>query len=303
MDQNRALSHLQKALEKVVLTEDQKLDRDREEFIAQVNRQEREQKLTDLRIPKHLRPHIPRQPGKFLRLQDEARKAQRAHFSLHKAFPEPLKFLHQHRRNQALSNAIKTLGQRIQTNGKHSLAGTVEINSDLHHVLTDFKQLIIRHQSIPSLFNQEHANLNPDLAKYLSSSISAELSKYHQIFADLNKIYTKLQALSLLQGDTVADGIEQVTHICLALKNLRPPKTDVKPTSEEFRSARGRNQFSRPWRGRRGSGRGRYNRYTRGRGGYQGYQGGYSNQHYQNHQYGSSNRFQGNSYNNNNNRN
>lgn len=287
--QNDRFLEFAKSFSKLTLTEDQLEDKRRQEHIAKVNRQNKELKLKELNVLPSLRIHIPREPGKFLRLNEDARKTKRNLFSLHKAFPDPVKFQHGNK-NPKLSTALKSIGQRLQSNGKHNLAATIEIESDLHRVITRLDGLLLSDSGIPDRLKEAYQAQSPHFLQLLDI-LHGVFIDYRSILESLVPLYDKLDALTYLQGDSLSDGIEQVTNIALALRNLRPPKTNVHPTKDQIKSAlsdRSHNPRG-PWRGR---GR-KYNRKP-GRaypGGYGGFNGdrkhnNYNNSGYQGNPYG-----------------
>mmetsp|Transcript_26166 Transcript_26166/g.42109 ORF Transcript_26166/g.42109 Transcript_26166/m.42109 type:complete len:87 (-) Transcript_26166:77-337(-) len=68
------LKSLAKAIETLHLTPEQIQDKERQAHIQKVNFASTEAKLNEHSIPKSLRIHIPRQPGNWLRLNEETRK-------------------------------------------------------------------------------------------------------------------------------------------------------------------------------------------------------------------------------------
>jgi len=275
------LESVHKTLRKLLLSEEQKLARNRADYIAKVNNQEQVATRQDYKLPSHLEVHIPDGPGKYFKLSDTTRKAYRAKFNLHKTFPEQLNFQQAGIKNKKLGSAIKTFGQRIQTNSKHSLGAALEIGTDLHHTGTDFFNTLTRTKLIPKFIYQAWRSgkfqADQQGIEYICATLHHELKKYENTLEQLKSTSDKLETLAFLLGDSSSDLLEQLKTVCLAIKNLKPPADNTAPTQREFRAAQ-RTSYNpytpNPFRGRgRGRGRG-YRGRLRGRGArpYTGYQ-------------------------------
>mmetsp|Transcript_10992 Transcript_10992/g.21621 ORF Transcript_10992/g.21621 Transcript_10992/m.21621 type:complete len:303 (-) Transcript_10992:459-1367(-) len=272
---NQILQTLATAFNQVALSDkdqDQKL---REKFFDKVNFKETKKSLDELGVPQELRYHIPREPADFKRLSDEARKARRNKFAVYKCFPASVTFRTSNK-NKKLDTAIKTLGQHFQSNVKHNLGASIEIATSLLKIGKEFRKLIQEHSSVPQFFKQalqKGVDFNdPNNIEYIVKRLQHEFGLYRAILKDLHATYDKLEDLVFLQDDAAADGIEQIKHICLAIKNLRAAKDNVLPTREDFRGAQGgyrgrggRYPFNSRGRSRRGRfhDRGRHPRYGR----------------------------------------
>lgn len=253
------LETLATAFNQVALSDKDQEQKLREKYFDKVNFRETKKALDDLAIPKELRFHIPREPADFRRLSDEARKARRNKFSVYKCFPAPATF-RTGNRNKKLDTAIRNLAQHFQSNVKFNLGASIEIATGLLKTGTEFRKLIQEHQTVPLLFTEakeKGVDLNSrQNIEYIVKRLQSEFGLYRKILADLQATYEKLEDLIFLQDDSAADGIEQIKHICLAIRNLKAAKDNLLPTKEDFKEAQG---------GFRGRG-GRYPFFPRGRG-------------------------------------
>jgi len=297
MDQNgiKALNELAKALSRQALTDKEYDTKQQERYFERVNYEETKATLQELRIPEELQNFIPREPAKFGRLNEQARKTRRNNFKVPKCFPAATSF-RTGNRNKTLDKALKNLSQHFQSNVKYNLGGTIETATKLADTGTKLRRRIREHQHLPLLIKEQAdkgVNLNLH-ADYICKRLQSELGLYKDILAELQETFDRLQDLIFLQSDAAADGIEQIKTICLALKNLKPRKQNVYPTKDDYKDAQG-NRYGRPFYprggrgnpnrgGRRGGRRNEYypnrrqdNGYGYGNGGYGGGYGGYDN--------------------------
>ena len=307
MDQNgiQAIQQLATALNKAALTDKELQTKEREKFFNQVNYSETKKTLDELRIPRELRYHIPREPADYKRLSEQARKARRSNFKVPKCFPAAATF-RTGNKNKKLDKAIKNLAQHFQSNSKNNLGASIEIATKLASTGALLRRRIQEHTQLPGLLQlgrQRGLDLNaPENLHYITRRLTEEFALYRSILEELQEAFDRLLDLIFLQGDAAADGIEQIKNICLAIKNLKSRKENVLPTKEDYRDAqggyygggrgrRGGGFNRRPWHrggrhGGRGFGRGdrgppynsNYNPYYGGYGGYGngGQQGGYN---------------------------
>ena len=264
------IANLAKSLQACIFTPKQLQEQKQKEFLEAVNQEEKTRILNEKKVPEGLRKHIPTTAAKYGRLNEEARKNKRKDFTLHKALPEPIKFKTGNK-NKKLGNAISSLAQHFQSNSKHTLGGLLEVATDISHIGQEIHaNLQFQLQQIPRAIRhgyQEGAFRSEILIDKFIAHLTAEFDKHLKTLADLQDQCKKLDNLIFLQGDSYADGIEQIKQVCLALKNLKSPANNIYPTREEYREAirAGPRRFNNRYQHRggyrhRGGGRGRGNR-------------------------------------------
>ena len=263
MDQigKTAIQELVQALNRQALTDQEYEAKKRQRYFDQVNYQGTKAVLEELRIPPELQNHIPREPAQFGRLNEQSRKTRRNNFKVPKCFPAATTF-RTGNRNKNLDKALKNLATHFQSNVKYNLGGTIETTSKLTSTGILLRRRIREHEQLVKLIQakkEQGLDFNSQ-SGYLINRLKAEFGLYKQVLVQLQEIFDRLQDLIFLQSDAAADGIEQITSICLALRNLKPRKDYIRPTKEDYKDAQGSGYgyVRRTFYGRgRGFGRGR----------------------------------------------
>ena len=264
------------ALQQLTLSKADLAEQERARHFQDLDYAETQQKLEDLKVPADLLVFIPRAPGAYHGVKEETRKNKRGLFSLYKAFPPAQKFTNTRIRNKKLASAIKTQGQHFQSNNKHILAGIIEVGTEINEIGKRLKSTIYRHQDLPEIFRQafDRNQINLQRRQHLESVIQGlrtEFQLYISLYEGLKATYDKCVNLALLQEDSIADGLRQIEDVIFAIQHLSRPKTDIRPTPEDYKEARqsGRNNrfnsFPNHHRRRGFRGRGRGRRSFRGR--------------------------------------